>query len=164
MLSFARLASLTPVTSLPAREHSDLMQMKEVSTEGWAAGTVGSWVQWCEERLEKRRTKGVLLGDSPKPCRFCKCSELFWLIDWLIEPLYIAHISILSNTHGTWPMFWPVLRRCHILRLDWSVLPLAHHSHLIVCAAGQHYNCVWSVKIELTVCKANGKYSIRLCN
>jgi hypothetical protein len=25
-------------------------------------------------------------------------------------------------------MFWPVLRRCHILRWDWSVLPLAHHS------------------------------------
>jgi hypothetical protein len=25
-------------------------------------------------------------------------------------------------------MFWPFLRRCHILRWDWSVLPLAHHS------------------------------------
>jgi hypothetical protein len=24
---------------------------------------------------------------------------------------------------------WPVLRRCHILRWDWSVLPLAHHTH-----------------------------------
>jgi hypothetical protein len=25
-------------------------------------------------------------------------------------------------------MFWPVLRRCHTLKWDWSVLPLAHHS------------------------------------
>jgi hypothetical protein len=41
---------------------------------------------------------------------------------------FIAHISVLSNAHGAWPMFWPVLRRCHILRWDWSVLPLAHHS------------------------------------
>jgi hypothetical protein len=48
------------------------------------------------------------------------------LIDWLNT--FIAHISILSNAHGTWSMFWSVLRRCHILRWDWSVLPLAHHS------------------------------------
>jgi hypothetical protein len=48
------------------------------------------------------------------------------LIDWLNT--FIAHMSILSNAHGAWPMFWPVLRRCHILRWDWSVLPLAHHS------------------------------------
>jgi hypothetical protein len=55
-----------------------------------------------------------------------------WLIDWLIDWLntFIAHISILSNAQdGAWPMFWPVLRRCHILRWDWSVLPLAYHSH-----------------------------------
>jgi ABC-type Fe3+/spermidine/putrescine transport system ATPase subunit len=49
-----------------------------------------------------------------------------WLIDWCNT--LTAHISILSNAHGAWPMFWPVLRRCHILRWDWSVLPLANHS------------------------------------
>jgi hypothetical protein len=46
--------------------------------------------------------------------------------DWLNEHLYSAHIHS-SNAHGAWPMFWPVLRRRHILRWDWSVLPLAHH-------------------------------------
>jgi hypothetical protein len=42
------------------------------------------------------------------------------LIDWLIGWLntFIANISILSNAHGAWPMFWPVLRRCRILRCD----------------------------------------------
>jgi hypothetical protein len=38
------------------------------------------------------------------------------------------HISILSNARGAWPMFWPVLRRCHILRWDglcchWRIKP-----------------------------------------
>jgi hypothetical protein len=50
-----------------------------------------------------------------------------WLIDWLNT--CIAHISILSNAQGAWPMFWLVLIRCHILRWDWSLLPLARHSH-----------------------------------
>jgi hypothetical protein len=31
-----------------------------------------------------------------------------WLIDWLNK--FIAHMFILSNAHGAWPMFWPVLR------------------------------------------------------
>jgi hypothetical protein len=48
------------------------------------------------------------------------------LIDWFNTS--IAHIIILSNAHGAWLMFWPVVRRCHILRWDRSVLPLAHHS------------------------------------
>jgi hypothetical protein len=29
---------------------------------------------------------------------------------------FYSALSILSNAHGAWPMFWPVLRRCHILR------------------------------------------------
>jgi hypothetical protein len=37
-----------------------------------------------------------------------------WLIDWL--KTFKAHKSILSNAHDAWPMSWPVLRRCHILR------------------------------------------------
>jgi hypothetical protein len=45
------------------------------------------------------------------------------LINWLNT--FIAHTSILSNAHGAWPMFWPVVRY-HILRWDCSVLPLAH--------------------------------------
>jgi hypothetical protein len=49
------------------------------------------------------------------------------LLDWLNT--CIAHIFIPSNAHGSRPLFWPVLRRCHILRWDWSVLPLGHHSH-----------------------------------
>jgi hypothetical protein len=32
-----------------------------------------------------------------------------------LEHFSIAHISIPSKAHGAWPMFWPVLRRCHIL-------------------------------------------------
>jgi hypothetical protein len=47
---------------------------------------------------------------------------------WFWLNTLTAHKSILSNAHGAWPMFWPVLRRCHILRWDWSVLPLVHHS------------------------------------
>jgi hypothetical protein len=47
----------------------------------------------------------------------------------LLEHFFIAHISILSKAHGAWPLFWPVLRRCHILRWDWSVLPLGPSFH-----------------------------------
>jgi hypothetical protein len=45
-----------------------------------------------------------------------------WLIDWLINWLntYIAQIPNLSNAHDTWLIFWPVLRRCHILWWEWS--------------------------------------------
>jgi hypothetical protein len=59
-------------------------------------------------------------------------SPVSWLIDWLIDWLMnicIVHRSILSSAHGAWPMFSHVFRRCYILRWDWSVLPLAHHSH-----------------------------------
>jgi hypothetical protein len=48
------------------------------------------------------------------------------LIGWLNTCM--AHISILSNAHGAWLMFWPVFRKCHTLRWEWSVLPLAHHT------------------------------------
>jgi hypothetical protein len=61
------------------------------------------------------------------------CLSAKWMIKvlngWLNTS--ISHISILSNAHGTWPMFWPaVLRSCHIMRWDWnarfslSVVPL----------------------------------------
>jgi hypothetical protein len=48
-------------------------------------------------------------------------------INWLIEHLHSAQIHSIE-CQGAWLMFWPVLRRCHILRWDWSVLPLTHHS------------------------------------
>jgi hypothetical protein len=50
-----------------------------------------------------------------------------WWIDWLNT--FIVHIPILSNAHGAWLMFWPVLWRCHIQRWDWSVLPLGASFH-----------------------------------
>jgi hypothetical protein len=58
----------------------------------------------------------------------CPCAHLKTLIDWF-KIFYSAHISILWNAHGAWLMFWPVLRRCHILRWDWSVLPLGASFH-----------------------------------
>jgi hypothetical protein len=77
--------------------------------------------------LPQSSVKKHLLGLSP----VCTTVEpvIDWLIDWLTDWLNtsISHKSIISNAHGAWLMFWPVLRRCHILRWDWPVLPLAHH-------------------------------------
>jgi hypothetical protein len=42
--------------------------------------------------------------------------EMYWQRNILYFSTFIAHISVLSNAHGALPMFWPVLRRCHILR------------------------------------------------
>jgi hypothetical protein len=61
--------------------------------------------------------------------------DFIWLIDLLIDGwmdglntcLWCTYLC--RYTHGAWPTFWSVLKKCHMLGWHWSVLPLAHHSY-----------------------------------
>jgi hypothetical protein len=69
---------------------------------------------WNEDTFELgtplARPKGVLISQVSLYLHYRW--RLLWkeyrhALDWLNT--FTAHISILSNAHGTWPMFWPVL-------------------------------------------------------
>jgi hypothetical protein len=91
---------------------------------------------WINVTLVNLECDATEMNDREKIKQSCfcyssKCSWWRWsrrcFFDWMNT--CIAHISILSNAHDAWSMFWPVLRRCHILRWDWSVLPLGASFH-----------------------------------
>jgi hypothetical protein len=66
-------------------------------------------------------------GSRQRACESATWNVHKWLIiDWtLLQRTYPFYQMLID----AWSMFWFVLRRWHIQRWDWSVLPLAHHSN-----------------------------------